>query len=162
MTSTRRPPTFMPGMPWSQPWMTWPWPIVNSNGLLPLVPRGVELLAAVEQRADVLDGDLVAVLGLGAGAGDDVGALQLLRRGAGGLAGTVGFLFRSVLTPMTFFCSGSGSPGWRALTVDFVDARSAGSVVDGSPSILEPSLRKPSSLPPPQPAARPRGKGQRR
>jgi hypothetical protein len=41
------------------------------------------------------------------------------------------------------------------LTVDLVDASSAGSVVDGSPSILEPSLRKPSSLPPPQPAANP-------
>jgi hypothetical protein len=54
-----------------------------------------------------------------------------------------------------FFCSGSGSPGWRTFSVDLVEARSAGSVVEGSPSILELDERKPLSSPPPQPAARP-------
>src|SRR4051794_26190006 len=32
MTSSRRPPTFMPLMPSSQPWMTCPWPSGNWNG----------------------------------------------------------------------------------------------------------------------------------
>src|ERR671916_3342096 len=32
MTSRRRPPTFIPSTPWSQPWMTWPWPSGNENG----------------------------------------------------------------------------------------------------------------------------------
>src|SRR5919198_2836734 len=36
MMSLRRPPTFMPTTPWSQPWMTFPWPSVNWNGFLPL------------------------------------------------------------------------------------------------------------------------------
>lgn len=30
--SSRRPPTFMPTTPSSQPWMTWPWPRANENG----------------------------------------------------------------------------------------------------------------------------------
>ena len=35
MTSRRRPPTFIPAMPWSQPGMTWPPPSGNVNGSLP-------------------------------------------------------------------------------------------------------------------------------
>src|SRR5687768_16710436 len=35
MTRMRRPPTFMPGMPSSQPVMTWPWPSGNWNGWAP-------------------------------------------------------------------------------------------------------------------------------
>jgi hypothetical protein len=31
----RRPPTFIPTSPWSQPGITWPWPSVNWNGALP-------------------------------------------------------------------------------------------------------------------------------
>jgi hypothetical protein len=32
MTSWRRPPTFMPATPWSQPAITWPRPSVKLNG----------------------------------------------------------------------------------------------------------------------------------
>ena len=32
MTSWRRPPTFMPCTPWSQPLMTWPTPSRNRSG----------------------------------------------------------------------------------------------------------------------------------
>ena len=32
MTSLRRPPTFMPCTPWSQPAMTWPTPSLNRSG----------------------------------------------------------------------------------------------------------------------------------
>src|ERR1043165_4024771 len=32
MTSWRRPPTFIPGTPWSQPWITRPWPSTKLNG----------------------------------------------------------------------------------------------------------------------------------
>ena len=35
MTSSRRPPSFIPAMPWSQPGMTWPPPSGNVNGSLP-------------------------------------------------------------------------------------------------------------------------------
>src|SRR5579859_254520 len=50
MISLRRPPTFMPGMPSSQPLMTWPWPMVTAKGeprsrlesnLVPLVSQPV-------------------------------------------------------------------------------------------------------------------------
>ena len=32
--SSRRPPTFMPTTPWSQPGITWPAPSVNEKGWL--------------------------------------------------------------------------------------------------------------------------------
>ena len=35
MINSRRPPTFMPGTPWSQPWITWPCP----SGKLKVCPR---------------------------------------------------------------------------------------------------------------------------
>ena len=60
-TSTRRPPTFMPSKPWSQPGMTCPAPSGNENGS-PAVPGVVELRAVLEQRADVLDADGLAGL----------------------------------------------------------------------------------------------------
>src|SRR3954452_17840667 len=49
MVSTRRPPSFMPATPWSQPGMTWPPPSGNSKGC----PRSHELSNTVlsSQRA---------------------------------------------------------------------------------------------------------------
>src|SRR4051794_36663348 len=154
MTRTRRPPTFMPGMPWSQPWMTWPWPIVNANGWRPFcqevsnslpVSKSVPTYCTVTLSPDLASAPVPVTT---SEAWSSLGAVPVA-------FGTVGFLDRSVLTPVTFFCSGGGSPGWRGLTVDLVDAASAGSVGDGSPSILERSLRKPSGLLPPQPATIP-------
>ena len=52
------------------------------EGLLALAPRGVELLAVLEQHADVVDRRLLAALDLGAVAGDQRLGLQRGRRGA--------------------------------------------------------------------------------
>ena len=71
MTSTRRPPSFMPATPWSQPGMTMPAPSGNVERLA-AVPRVVELRAVLEQHARVLDLDGLAGLGLGAVALFDV------------------------------------------------------------------------------------------
>ena len=46
-TSTRRPPSFMPSTPWSQPGMTMPWPSGNVERLAAAVPGGVELRAVL-------------------------------------------------------------------------------------------------------------------
>ena len=83
MISSRRPPTFMPATPWSQPGMTWPLPSVKRERFVAF-PGGVELLAAFVEHADVVDGDGVAGLGFGAGAGDQVFGFEFRRRGAGG------------------------------------------------------------------------------
>ena len=81
MISSRRPPTFIPAMPWSQPGITSPPPRVKVNGS-PRLPGGVEFFARVVAGADVLDGDFVAGFGFGAVAFDQVLRFQLLRRRA--------------------------------------------------------------------------------
>ena len=65
--------------------MTWPEPERELEGLLALAPRGVELLAVLEEHADVVDRRLLAALDLGAVAGDQRLGLQRGRRGAGAL-----------------------------------------------------------------------------
>ena len=78
MVSWRRPPTFMPCTPWSQPAMTWPTPSWNCSGA-PRFQRRVELLAGGEGHAHVVDGDGVARLGDRAVALPDVLDLQVGR-----------------------------------------------------------------------------------
>ena len=65
--------------------MTCPEPSANWKGCLPLPPGGVELLAVLEEHADVVDRRLLAALDLGAVAGDERLGLQLGRRGAAAL-----------------------------------------------------------------------------
>ena len=62
MTSRRRPPTFMPAMPWSQPGMTCAL-AERERERLAAVPRVVEHRAVLVERADVLHGHVVAGLG---------------------------------------------------------------------------------------------------
>ena len=62
-TSRRRPPSFMPSMPWSQPGMTCPAERERER-LAAAVPGGVELRAVLEEHARVLDGDGLAGGGL--------------------------------------------------------------------------------------------------
>src|SRR3954469_18244325 len=134
--------------------MTWPCPIVNSNGFLPLSQEASNCLPPLKSVPTYWTLTLSPSLASAPVPVTTSEACSSL--GAAPVAlGTFGLDERSVLTPVTFFCSGSGSPGWRVLIEDLVDASSAGRVVAGSPSILDPSLRKPSSLPPPQPAAIP-------
>jgi len=135
--------------------MTAPWPIVNSNGVAGLRSQEASNCLPPLNRTPTywtltLSPSLAAapVPVTTSDPCSSVGALPVA-------LGTVGLVLRSVLTPVTFVCTGSGAPAGRCLTVDFVEASSAGSVVAGSPSILEPSFRNPSSLLPPHPAARP-------
>ena len=119
--------------------MTWPWPSVNSNGAAPFFQEVSNSLPSAKSWPTYWTVTLspsLASAPLPTTTSEPCSSF-----GAAPVAlGAVGFFLRSVLTPVTFFCSGSGSPGWRVLTVDLVDASSAGSVVPGSPSILEPSL----------------------
>src|SRR4051794_23315552 len=138
MTSTRRPPTFMPGTPWSQPWMTWPWPTVNSNGFLPRSHDASNCLPFLNSTPTYWTLTLSpALASLPLPTTTSVPCSSL---GAAPVAfGIAGFLDRSVLTPDTLVACGSGSPAWRVFTLDFLAASAAGAVVDGAPSICEPS-----------------------
>ena len=79
MISSRRPPTFIPSTPWSQPGITSPAPSVKVNGSSRLQEESNSSSGLVAD-ADVLDGDFVAGFGFGAVAFYDFHVFQLLRR----------------------------------------------------------------------------------
>src|SRR3954463_10134087 len=101
--------------------MTWPWPMVKVNGFLPRshdasnclpplnsVPTYWTLtvspvLASVPEPVTTSEPESLS------------GALPVA-------LGTDGFLVRSVLTPVTLVCWGSGSPGLGCATDDLVEA----------------------------------------
>ena len=79
ITISRRPPTFMPTMPWAKPGTT---PLSGkSTGVVPWArPAAVELLAVGVVDPDVAHADGVGRSGAGAGAEDQVLGLQRRRR----------------------------------------------------------------------------------
>jgi len=82
MISSRRPPTFIPTRPSSQPGMTAPAPSWKGPNAVPGVSfhDASEDLAVAVELADVVDLDLVTRLGGGAGADDQIGLDELLGR----------------------------------------------------------------------------------
>ena len=142
MISSRRPPTFIPGMPCCQPGIT---PVSGSGDRLAgaVVPGGVELLAALVEDADVLDGDGRAGLGGRAGALD-----QILDRRASSAAGPVGITTFGLLAA----AAGSGvvlvlvgAGRGRRRRASLVTAAAVGAA-DGR------ELRRPGAVELPQPA----------
>ena len=84
IVSLRRPPTFMPCTPWSQPGITCPLPSLNWNGC-PRFHDASNSSPVVNEHADVVHGHLRPARRLVAVAGDDVLDPELERDVAGRL-----------------------------------------------------------------------------